>query len=108
MPLDTLSKWFPVRKAGSLAETSIRLSSSLRLGSRHFPAVDPSLSPQAPSASCVTSVTAFDHVVGSNQPVFFSQMSPLTWLVTVPSWLSVKRIAGQATPFDSEASSPLA
>src|ERR1700757_3107842 len=108
MPLETLSKGLPILNAGSLAETSIRLSSSLRLARRHLPAVDPSLSPQAPSASRVTSVTALDHVAGGKQPAFFSQISPVRWSVTVPSSLSVKRIAGQATPFDCEASSPFA
>src|SRR5208283_3916932 len=101
-----LVKGLPAGSAGWLWETSTRLSSSLRLGRRQSPALDPSLSPLLPLASRLTSARALVQVAGLKVAAFFSQTRPVSWSVTVPSELSVKRVAGQATPAKREASSP--
>src|SRR5579859_2304614 len=108
MSVATLMNGFPSVNAGLLADGSIRLSSSTRLGSRHWPGVEPSLSPHPPLASPFASATAADHTAGAKQPPFLSQIRPVKLSVTVPSWLSVSRCCGQATPFFRSPSSPRA
>jgi len=84
----TLLNGAPADRAGLLRETSTRLSNSLMLGMRHWPAVDPSLRPHWPLASWLAADKAVDHAAGEKHPAFFNQMSPVNWSVTVPSLLS--------------------
>src|SRR4051812_48826767 len=67
----------PADSAGLNCATSTRLSSSFAFGMRHCPAIDPSLSPQVPLASCRAAVSAADQSVGVKQPAFFSQTRPV-------------------------------
>jgi hypothetical protein len=97
-PPATLTNGLPAVRAGADADSSTMLSISQTFGTRHSPAFEPSLNPQAPLASCCASAMAVVHSVDARQPAVLSHTSPVSASLTVPSPLSTKRVAGQATP----------
>jgi len=78
---------------------SKRVSISLRFGTRHCPAIDPSVSPHCPLCSEATAERELLQVPCSREQLAcFSQIGPVTLSVTVPLPLSIIRVVGRATP----------